>query len=112
MKRRRRCVFRRAYKGPWTLSRVTSWEGKEEDSNAKQKFQEDWPVNLSGSMWIWKQVFYGVVVRMILIKTSALEEHARSVAHQDAILLQERDKNGLEKCTSKSKATVHFAIEY
>ena len=40
-----------------------------------------------------------------------LEEHARSAAHRDAILLQEREKNGLETCVSKEKAIVDLAIE-
>ena len=44
-------------------------------------------------------------------KIFALEEHARSVAYRDAILLQERDKNGLEKCASKKKASADLVIE-
>ena len=45
------------------------------------------------------------------MKTFALEEHARSVPHRDAILLPKRGKNGLEKCESKKKAIVDLAIE-
>ena len=44
-------------------------------------------------------------------KTSALEEHAKCVAHRDVVLLQERDKNSLETYALKKQASVDLAIE-
>ena len=81
-------------------------------SKAKLRFQEDWPTKFkwfqedleTGILWCTycrrdphcKSLFGKTGAKFF--KTSTLEEHARSVAHRDAILLQERDKNGLENC--------------
>ena len=91
----------------------------------KLRFQEDWPTKFkwlqedleTGLLWCTycrsdphcKSLFGKTSANFF--KTSALEEHARSVAHRDAILLQERDKNGLEKCASKEKASVDFTVQ-
>ena len=86
-------------------------------SKPKLKFQEDWPTKFkwlqedleTGLLWCsycssdphCNSLFGKTCAKNF--KTSALEEHARSVTHRNAILLQERDKNGLENCASKKK---------
>ena len=70
-------------------------------SKAKLRFQEDWPTKFkwlqedleTGLLWCTycrsdphcKSLFGKTSAK--IFKTSALEEHATSVAHQDAILL-------------------------
>ena len=42
---------------------------------------------------------------------SAIEEHAKCVANRNVVLLEERDKNGLEKYALKKQASVDLAIK-
>ena len=94
-------------------------------SKEKLKFQENW---LSKYKWLQEELDIDLLCCNVCrkdphckspfgttgsknFKTSALEEHAKCVAHRDVVLLQERDKNSLETYALKKQASVDLAIE-
>ena len=92
---------------------------------AKLTFQENWPSKYkwlqedleTGLLWCTfctkdphcKSLFGTIGAKNF--KTSALEEHAKCVAHRNVVLLEERDKNGPKEYALRKQVSADLAFE-